>query len=78
MKQLTITLALLFALAQPAFAGWYLLLPPTTSDAQGFDPSRPYSEWHILRAFDLADECNQRLDALKDRGHCPWGGAVAR
>jgi len=41
-----------------AFAGWYLIVPPTTQpSADAY--KQPYSSWQIVRGFDEADDCEK-------------------
>jgi hypothetical protein len=53
-----ITLALL-ALAQPVYAGWYLMAPP--ADLSQVYPDRPITSWQQVSAFDSAYACQAFL-----------------
>ena len=63
-KRLTITVIALFALSQPAFAKWYLLLP--TSYGGDLSHVAPLSDWQHWAAFDNASECeNERMKVVE-------------
>jgi hypothetical protein len=59
MKRLAITIIALLALAQPAFAGWYLLAPPANDYA--VYSNIPLSRWQQIGAYDTAAECQDDL-----------------
>ena len=63
-KELLITLALL-ALAQPAFAGWYLMQPG--ADQYSVWTDWPMSKWEQISAFDTAGQCQRMLDKLSNK-----------
>jgi hypothetical protein len=61
MKRLAITVIALLALAQPAFAGWYLMAPPRNGAV--VDTNAPLSRWELFGSYDQSSQCeywNQR------------------
>jgi hypothetical protein len=42
-----------------ALVGWYLLVPPLSSDLSRFDISAPFSKWTLLTSTDTADRCTE-------------------
>jgi hypothetical protein len=54
-KRFAIIVIALFALSQPALAGWYLLLP--TSYGGDLSHVAPLSDWQHWAAFENASQC---------------------
>ena len=52
-------------IATLALVGWYLMVPPITSDPlypnQIIGSHRPISEWIVKRGFDYADDCEAEM-----------------
>jgi hypothetical protein len=69
-----ITLTLL-ALAQPAFAGWYLMVPPLVETSTGSDATVSLFQWHQVGSYDSAYYCNYARDRLTEyaKTHNPPG-----
>jgi hypothetical protein len=47
-----------------ALVGWYLMVPPLTSDGKQFDANVPLAQWDARMAFDNASDCENTLYAL--------------
>jgi hypothetical protein len=48
-----------------ALVGWYLMVPPLTSDNKIHDAA-PIAEWQILDSFDTAQHCDDTRFRLMD------------
>jgi hypothetical protein len=49
-----------------ALVGWYLMVPPLTSEEHHFNFNAPLAQWEQQGEFDTADSCHAMLDERRE------------